>query len=263
MSSVTTRGLVCGYDGFRLEWPDTTLRAGEMTAVLGPNGSGKSTALRCLAGLLRPLAGAVDLDGRTVAAADGPGADRRALARSIAFMPQFTAVVFPFTAQEVVLMGRHPHLGRVAFEGANDRGIARSALERCGVGGLADRLFETLSGGEMQRVVLARALAQQAEVLVLDEPTAALDPANTQTIFSVLGSLADEGATVVLATHELQHTGLSADRALLLDTNGLLADGPPAEVLDAGNVHAAYGADVDVVEKDGRRWVVPTGGGAR
>ncbi len=258
-----TRGLVCGYDGFRLEWPDTTLRPGEMTAVLGPNGSGKSTALRCLAGLLRPLEGEVTLLGSTIISADGAGTDRRSLARSIAFMPQFTAVVFPFTALEVVLMGRHPHLGSLAFESADDRGIARSALERCGVDDLADRLFETLSGGEMQRVVLARALAQQAEVLVLDEPTAALDPANTQAIFSVLGALADDGATVVLATHELQHTGLSADRALLLDANGLLADGPPDEVLDAANVHAAYGADVDVVEKDGRRWVVPTGGVGR
>jgi iron complex transport system ATP-binding protein len=172
---------------------------GTVVGLLGPNGSGKTTLVRILAGMLRPDAGGVTLDGRSVS--DMP---RRALARRVALVPQETQTTFDFSVIDMVLMGRYPHLGPFELEGLADLDIARASLRATGTDGLESRPFATLSGGEKQRVVIAAALAQASDMLLLDEPTTALDVGYQFEIAALLKRLnTEQGTTMVVSTHDL------------------------------------------------------------
>ncbi|MEK6629402.1 MAG: ABC transporter ATP-binding protein [Acidobacteriota bacterium] len=230
---------------------------GGSVALLGPNGSGKTTLLRLLAGLIKPQSGRVTLDGLDVAAIG-----RRELARRLAVVPQETHLAFDFTVLEVALMGRHPHLGAFELEGPRDLAIAREALDATGTAHLGDRVFATLSGGEKQRVVIASALAQQAGVLLLDEPTASLDLGYQLEIGALVSRLnLERGLTVVVATHDLNFAA-SLCRALVLIRDGhVQAAGPTEDTLTADRIRALYGvtAEVHFHQAAGHLTVVPLG----
>ena len=229
-------------------------RAG-VFGILGPNGSGKTTLLKLLAGTLRPTRGCVRLEDQDVA-----GIPRRQLARRMAVVPQETHPAFDYTALEVVLMGRFPHLGPFELEGPEDVAIAREALAATGTLSLEGRQFATLSGGEKQRVILASALTQSAELLLLDEPTAALDLAYQLEIATILRRLNRErGITLVLSTHDLNLAASVCQEIVLLREGRVLALGKTDEVLRADMIQRLYGVDADVRyhEAAGHLTVVP------
>jgi iron complex transport system ATP-binding protein len=226
-----------GLHGVSLDVP-----SGSLVGILGPNGSGKTTLLRLLGGMLAPASGRIVLDGRDLARLP-----RRDLAREIAVVPQETRLSFEYSVLEVVLMGRYPHLGAFELEGADDLRIAREALAATGTLGLQDRPFPTLSGGEKQRVVIASALAQSARLMLLDEPTAALDPGYQIEIAMLLRRLnADRGVTMAVATHDLNLAAGLCQHLVLLREGRVLAAGPTGEVLTRESVRALYDVDADV-----------------
>jgi iron complex transport system ATP-binding protein len=217
---------------------------GEFLAVIGPNGAGKSTLLRAAAGLLRPKGGRVFLDGRPI-----ESRPRREVARRLALVPQETTLAFPFRALEIVLMGRHPHLGPWQIEGAADRDLARRALERVGLAGFEGRRFHEMSGGERQRLVLARAIAQQAPILLLDEPTAFLDLRHQAAIYDILADLSAAGSAVVVVTHDVNLAGAYCRRALVLRDGRVRASGAPAEVFRRELLEEVYGVPLRAIDK--------------
>jgi len=220
--------------------------AGATTAVLGPNGSGKSTLLRLLLGVVQPSAGSVDFQDRPLGTWG-----REALAREVGVVPQGEEAVFPMSVRSLVAMGRYPHLGAWRREGDADRRAVEEAMRRCDVLDLAARAVPTLSGGERQRARVARALAQEAATLALDEPTAALDVAHEMAIFELLSGLGHAGKTVLLVTHNLNLAARYADRLVLLDGGRLAAEGTPAEVLTRDTVERVYGWPVEIVPHPG------------
>jgi len=221
------------------------VRRGETLGIIGPNGSGKSTLIRLLSGVLEPRSGEVRLFGRAMAQHG-----LRERARAIAVVPQETAVEFPFTVTETVLMGRAPHIGRFAFEADGDLIAARAAMRRTGVLHLAERSLHELSGGERQRVILARALAQDAQILLLDEPAAFLDIRHEVEIYDLLHDLKEEGRTVVSVLHDLNLAALYCDRIALLKEGRLVALGTPADVITYPTITDVYEIDVYVDRND-------------
>ena len=224
---------------------------GEWVALIGPNGAGKTTALRAIAGLV-PYAGALALGGREVRELG-----RRRLARLVALVPQLPDRPPELTVGEYVLLGRTPHLGYLAAERPADRRAAARALERLELVRFSDRLLGSLSGGELQRAVLARALAQEAELLLLDEPTSALDLGRQQQALELVHELREDGLTIVCTMHDLTLAGQYADRLALLDHGVIVAEGTPREVLSSANVSSYYGANVRVVHDDEGVFVLP------
>jgi cobalamin transport system ATP-binding protein len=241
--ALSARGVSGGYgDRQVLHRVSLEVGFGELVAIVGPNGAGKSTLLRLLAASMAPWDGSIELLGRSLA-----DFDRRALARNIAIVGQENAVAFPFTVLEVVLMGRAPHLAPFSFESPGDLAIARAALDRLGLLGLAARHVQELSGGERKRVVLARALAQEPKVALLDEPTAFLDLKHVAEIFAVLRELCErDGLAVVATLHDLNAAALYADRVLLLRDGSTVASGLPEQVLTSDNLRAVYDTEVYV-----------------
>ena len=222
---------------------------GELVCVVGANGAGKTTLLRLIAGLVAPASGSVSAFG-----VDPARAPRRAMARRLAYLPQEYHLAFPFTVGEVVLMGRYPHRGALALESDEDAALARAAMERCDVAALSDRRFDALSGGERRRALLAQAFCQRAELLLLDEPTASLDPAHAVGVFRIL---AEEDATAVVVTHDLNLAARFADRVVVMDRGRIVADGPPDEVMSAAATEKAYGVKLHVGKIGDMRYVVP------
>jgi len=219
-----------------------TVEKGEFFGILGPNGSGKSTLLDLIDGILLPCEGEIRLKGIP------PGKmPRKDVARLVAVVPQEASWVFPMTVEEVVLMGRTPHLGRLAFESKRDLAVARSAMDVTDLLPFASRLMENLSGGERQRVLIARALAQEPEVILLDEPTASLDIAHQIRTFDLIRSLSrSTGLTVVSVTHDVNLTALYCDRIALLEEGRLQALGCPGEVITESHIKEVYGVNVVV-----------------
>jgi iron complex transport system ATP-binding protein len=236
--------------------------------ILGPNGSGKTTLLRMLAGTLPPASGRVLLD-----AADVSGVGRTALARRMAVVPQETHLAFDYSVIEVVLMGRYPHLGAFEIEGPADFAAAREALRATGTLELQDRTFDTLSGGEKQRVIISTALAQidaskarhgaaPHPVLLLDEPTAALDLGYQLDLASLLLDLQRQlPIAIVVSTHDLNFAAGICRTLVLLKQGEVIAAGPTADVLTPANIRTLYGVEADVHRHPatGRLVVVPLG----
>jgi len=235
---IEAQGLVVHYPGMtHPALNDVSLRVdpGHFCAVLGPNGSGKSTLMKALLGTSPVTGGNVKLDERA------PGDwSRRELAKSVAALPQKETVAFPLTAREMVAMGRYPHLGPLEGEDDLDRIAVLRALEVCDVAELADRDVSTLSGGEFQRVRIARALAQEPGCLVLDEPTASLDIRHEMEIFELLRASANSGMTVLAITHGLDTAAQFADRILLLSNGRVAAEGAPEDVLTEETLATVY-----------------------
>ena len=223
-----------------------TLERGEVVGVIGPNAAGKSTLARLACGLLLPQEGVVSLQGIPLARLS-----RRDRARRVAFLPQHPPHDLSFTAREVALMGRAPHLGLWSLEGPHDLERASAALSEVDALDLADRPVSQLSGGERQRVFLARAFAQEAALLVFDEPTAALDLAHQVLLVNALRRRAREGGGALLVLHDLALAGAACDRLALMDRGRVIASGPPAEVLRPSVLSPVYGTEVEVVATPG------------
>ena len=216
------------------------VRPGRVIASVGPNGSGKSTVLRLLGGLWKPTEGRAEIDGARLA-----GLPRRTLARRVTFVPQDTHIGFAFKVREVVAMGRHPHVGRFESLRRRDHRAVGAAMERADVAHLADRLANELSGGERQRVLIARSLATEADVVLLDEPTANLDIDHALDTYVLLRSLASEGKAVAVALHDLNAVVRWADAAALLHRGRLEASGPVGEVVTDELVESVFGVRVE------------------
>lgn len=224
-----------GADRSALEEVSIRVAPGTLHAVLGPNGSGKSTLMKALLGNVPLAAGEVRLGGRPLG--KWP---RRELARSVGAVTQTETVAFPITVRELVAMGRYPYLGALRPEGIEDRKAVRAALERCDAEELADREAGTLSGGEFQRVRIARALAQEPRALVLDEPTASLDIRHEMEILGLLRDSANRGMSVLLITHHLDLAARFADHLLLLHKGRVAAEGKAEDVLREDVLEEVY-----------------------
>ncbi len=252
--SVSVENLSAAYRPGRpvLRGVDLRADAGEWLGLLGPNGAGKSTLLKAIAGLAA-YRGRIAFDG-----ADAASLTRRNRARMVAFVPQEPNLPPGLTVAEYVLLGRTPHLSYLGTEAARDRAAARTALDLLDLGGLADRDIAALSGGERRRTVLARALAQEAGILLLDEPTGALDIGQGQNALETIGAVREERpVTVITAMHDLALAGQFSDRLVLLAEGRIAAEGPPAAVLTADRIRSFYRAAVEVVEVNGGVAVVP------
>ena len=239
--------LAIGYPG-RLVGEGFTLalNQGEVLALLGPNGGGKTTLLKTLLGLLPAKAGSVRLDGRPL---DEYSVQARA--RMLAYVPQNASSTFAFTVEEVVLMGRTAHAGLLARPSVRDREVARAAIERLGIAHLAERPVTMISGGERQLALVARALAQEPRVVVLDEPTASLDFGNQGKVMREIRRLAADGLAVLFTTHDPNHAARHADRALLIRDGRTQAVGPATEVLGREQLEALYGSRVEELSDAG------------
>ncbi len=242
------RGLRVSY-GERevLRGLDLDLAAGEVVGLVGPNGGGKTTLLKAITGSVTVKAGEISIGGK-----DATRLSARQIARRVAVVSQTSSLPVGFLAREIVVMGRTPYLGFLDQEGPADYRSADAALASLGVEGLAYRRVEELSGGERQNVVLARALAQETPLLLLDEPTASLDIGHQMLITGLLRRLAREhGVGVLAALHDLTLASLYCDRLVLLTAGSVIAEGSAVDVLTRENLLRAYGADVAVLRPEG------------
>lgn len=233
-----------GYHGHRVGSDvSLSLKTGEVLCLLGPNGSGKTTLFKTLLGLLPAQGGRVLLDG-----ADVKALGRGEVARLVSYVPQVHVTFFPFTVREVVLMGRTAHLGVFASPSLRDRDIAQAAIERMRLGGLAESIYTRISGGERQLVLIARALAQEARVVVMDEPTASLDFGNRVRVLAHVRALAEAGMGVLLSTHAPDQAFECADRVAMLHEGRLVRIGTPAEAITPESLRQIYGVGVTVAQ---------------
>jgi iron complex transport system ATP-binding protein len=221
-----------------------SVRKGDFFVIIGPNGSGKTTLMKVISGLLIPRSGRLNILGRSVG-----NYTRKTLARTIAFVPQTIPVDFPFTVREVVLMGRSPYLGMLGLEQEKDLKIAQQAITFTGIEHLAHRKLDQLSGGEQQRVFIARAICQQPQIILLDEPTASLDLSHQIRIMDLMERLKkDKGVTVVMVSHDVNLAAMYGDRLLLINQGKILHLGTPDEVLTFQTLEEAYGCTLLVDE---------------
>lgn len=243
----------CGY-GAKAVVRDVSfaLHSGEAMYLLGPNGSGKTTLFRTVLGLMPPLAGHVRIDG-----ADTAGWSRRALARKLAYVPQAHTPPFPFSVRDVVLTARTAHLDMFASPGKADGIVADRAMEAMGISFLANARYTEISGGERQLVLIARALAQEAEFLVMDEPTSNLDFGNQVRVLRRVKELASSGLGLLITTHMPDHAFLSATKVAVLKDGNILAIGTPDTVMTEDTLQAAYRLSLRIVDVGGMRVCVP------
>jgi iron complex transport system ATP-binding protein len=254
MTSLAATEVTAGY-GSRVVLRECSfaMASGEIVAVVGPNGAGKSTLLRVLAGLLRPTAGAVALDGH-----DLTTFSRSQVARRIAVVPQIFDTLFPFTVREVVALGRTARLSPLGSAAASDIAAVDRAIDELDLVPLAPRRIDRLSGGERQRAVLAMALAQETEVLLLDEPTVHLDPTHQIATLDLIRALAAKrGLAVCAVLHDLNLASTFASRIVVIADGRVAREGSPAEVLRADLVRTVFGDGLEVVARDGRPAVLP------
>lgn len=239
---LAAQGLAFGYRDRRVG-NDVTLelQSGEVLCLLGPNGSGKTTLFKTLLGLLPAQAGAVLIEGR-----DARTLARDEIARQISYVPQAHGAFFPYTVRETVLMGRTAHLGLFSSPSARDHAAAAAAIERMGITHLADAVHTQISGGERQLTLIARALAQEAHLVIMDEPTANLDFGNQLRVLERIRALAGEGIGVLLSTHDPDHAFLCADRVAMLHAGRLMASGKTTEVMTAEKLQEIYGVAVAI-----------------
>ena len=242
-----------GSSGTALEGISLRAAPGEVVTVLGPNGSGKTTLFQCLLGIRKPREGAVLIGGKSIC-----GMTRPEIARMVAVVPQDHEPPFPYLALDVVLMGRAAHLGLFFAPSGKDRDIARRAMATMGIEALAHRPYTRISGGERQLVLIARCLAQQAPVMLLDEPTAHLDFRNQVEVLAQVKSIAKEnGLVAVLNLHDPNMALLFSDRVLLLKKGACIGEGRPGEVVTGENLLALYGLEVEFLSGNGHRVVCP------
>ena len=216
-------------------------KKGEFLSVLGANGVGKSTLFKCMINVLPGYTGEIKVDGKDIRSMKV-----RELAQRIAYIPQMSASSFNYSVEDIVLMGTTSSIGSMRSPGTAEKKRARNALERMGISHLGKRCFHHLSGGERQLVTIARALAQEAEILLLDEPASALDFGNQMLISEQARRLASEGYTVIQTTHDPEKAHIFSDRIIAMKDGSILAQGTPSEVLSGENIERLYGISVDV-----------------
>jgi iron complex transport system ATP-binding protein len=237
MSAVRVRNLYLSYRHTPiLENISLKVEPGEFFMIIGPNGAGKTTLLKVIANLIASGKGNIEILGKPL-----PGYSKRQLAQVTAMVPQQVTTDFPFTVAETVLMGRSPHIGLLAIEGKEDVAIARQAMEFTDVANLADRKLDQVSGGERQRVIIARAICQQTKIILLDEPTAALDPSHQLKIMDLMERLRKERqTTVIMVSHDLNLAAMYGHRLLLLKEGKIEKIGTPEEVLTQDQLTSSY-----------------------
>jgi iron complex transport system ATP-binding protein len=243
------QGVTFGYrpDRTILHGVSVAGASGRLTCLLGPNGCGKTTLLRCLMGQLRPSAGTILLDGRGVRKYSPRG-----LARLLAYVPQTPTSAFSFSVHEIVLMGRFARTGALGLTGPADLAVARAAMQMTGTLDLADRTLEELSGGEAQRAMIARAIAQQPAVVLLDEPTSHLDIRNQLLIYRMMRRLAhDWPMAVVCVSHDVNVAARFADELVVMRDGAVLASGPPEQVVRQDILRQAYDVEIDLIPVEG------------
>ncbi|MCL6621190.1 MAG: ABC transporter ATP-binding protein [Syntrophobacterales bacterium] len=243
---IQVNDLTLGYERPVLHRLSFAVRPGEFVGLLGPNGSGKTTLIHALAGLLRPREGQILLNGEPLAAL---GSRRRA--RTLAVVPQSTEIRFPFTCLEIVLMGRYPHRRRAFSLTEADLATALWAMRETTTAEFTDRPVTGISGGERQRVIIARALAQEPAVLLLDEATSSLDVRKKVEIFELISRLNREGLTVICALHDLNLAALYCRRLMFLKEGRLLEDGPTEAVFTAATLERVYDTPMEVIMHPG------------
>lgn len=251
MTLLDARDLTIGYGRTTIaSGIDLAIEPGTVTCLLGPNGIGKTTLFKTLMGLIPSLAGTVRLDGETLAQLS-----RERIARHIAYVPQAHPAEFTYTVLDLVVMGRTAYLGTFGAPKQADYAAASDALEQFGIGALAERDSTRISGGQRQLALIARALAQQARIVVMDEPTASLDLANRILVLDTVKSLAARGLAVVLSTHEPEHAFLVADKVAILGRDRFVT-GPATDVLTPTQLSSLYGVALEIETTPSGRHVV-------
>jgi len=250
-TAIAVKRLRCAYPRVSvLKGLDFEVKSGEFFIILGPNGSGKTTLIRSLAGLLPISGGAIRINQRSLNTYS-----RRELARQLAYVAQTGGDDGPFTIRELVLMGRSPYLGMLGVEGDTDVAIANQAIEYTDLSHLADRRIDSVSGGERQRAHISRAICQQTGIILLDEPTAALDLAHQIRIMGLMDTLKKaRGTTVIMVSHDLNLAAMYADRLLLLVDGRVAVCGTPQQVINAETLVKAYGAHLLVDRSPAGNW---------
>lgn len=253
MVELSLESLSTGYRGHIVgQNLSFTVAAGEVTCLLGANGCGKTTLLKTLLGLLPPLAGTVWLGQQRLS-----DVSAKQLAQWVGYVPQAQSDLFPYTALEMVLMGRTAHVSWLSTPGPKDRAIALDCLRQLGIEHLAQRRYPQLSGGERQLVLIARALAQQPQLLIMDEPTASLDFGNQIRVLAVIERLKAQGLAILLTTHQPEHAHRVADRVVLLHQGQILANGPKEAALSAVHLATLYGLEESLM-RDHLAFLTPT-----
>lgn len=238
------RDLRCGYDGQEIvHGVSFDVRDGEFACIIGANGCGKTTTLKNVLGLYKPSAGSVTINGQ-----DALAMDERERSRHFAYIPQVHRPPFPFSVADVVILGRTPHLagGMMARSTARDRDIAYQAMQTLSIEHLAHETYTQLSGGQQQLVLIARALAQQPDILIMDEPTASLDFGNQQVVLSQMRNLVEGGTGVLMVTHDPNHAFYCADTVLVMKEGRVVSRGTPAQVVNTETLEDIYRARVEV-----------------
>jgi iron complex transport system ATP-binding protein len=240
---LTLEGVTYGYggNGWRLNPCSFSVQGGEILGIIGPNGSGKTTLLKLAAGVLSPEAGTVHLKGRPTA-----GMTPKEIARHVAYLPQHVETFYDYTVEDVVAMGRYPHAKGLGFLTGEDMAAVDRALSRTRTEAFRHRPLSHLSGGEMQRALLASVIAQEPEVFLLDEPTGALDIHHQVRFFDLLADLAGSGVGVVVVTHDLNLAGLFSHRLLLVSQGIISHQGPPTRLLNPDILYEVYGEEIVV-----------------
>ena len=227
-----------------LEDVSIEVSTGEFFVIIGPNGAGKTSLLKIISGLQKAQQGSVHIKGKNIS-----GYTRRNLSKILAIVPQHVEMGFPFTVADTVIMGRTPHLGILGMEGEKDFLIAEEAMEFTEVSHLADRKLFQLSGGELQRVIIARAICQQPEIILLDEPTTALDPAHQLKIMDLMEKFRRQyNTTIIMVSHDLNLASMYGDRLLLLKEGKVIKTGDPKTVLNKSLLEESYGCQMMVDE---------------
>lgn len=244
------------YDGTTNQFEDISfsLRRGEVLSLLGRNGTGKSTLIKCILNILTLRGGRVEISGRR---ASGMRPDE--IAREVGYVPQVHRAAFPFSALDFVLMGRAPHIPAFSVPREEDYQKAEEAFARIGISHLRDRCISEMSGGESQMVMIARALAQEPSLLILDEPTSHLDIGNQMKVIATIDRLASDGIGILMSTHFPDHGFLVSHTVAILEGGRLIAQGPAEDVITEENLHKAYGVDVCIryVKEAGRMVCIP------
>ncbi|AOY77792.1 ABC transporter ATP-binding protein [Clostridium formicaceticum] len=236
------RGAVCGYGTKKVvKNISLSIQSGEILCLLGPNGVGKTTLFKSILGFLKLLGGEILLNGKNI-----QNASKLQLAKAVGYVPQAHTPPFPFTVLDVVIMGRTAHLGMFASPSRTDKEIAEHALETLGISFLKDRIYTEISGGERQMVLIARALTQQPEILIMDEPTSNLDFGNQIRVLQQINRLSQKGLGVIMTSHFPNHVFLCSNKVALMQQNHVFMVGSVDEVVTEENLKSAYGIDVKI-----------------
>lgn len=226
---------------------------GDILCILGPNGAGKSTLIKCINGLLKLNKGDILFKGKNITMMDNDE-----LAKKMGYIPQTHSSTFAFRVIDIVLLGRVPHLGLTESPGKKDYKIAENAMESLGIAHLKDKLYNEISGGERQLVIMARVLTQQPEILLLDEPTSHLDFGNQIRTLGIINKLSKNGLSVIMTSHYPDHAFISSNKVVIMNNGTLMAVGSPEDVVTEENMRNAYEINVKIMDvEDHRKTVVP------